>query len=138
MPQPLSFSEALKARLIASPIEDIEVYAEAYPAPKVTTTNIVCVISSGLTEDTTNRSRETYRKRILVTGSATGCMEKAKEIYYFFIPRNAVSPSWAIDTSFLANIYAVYKVFGEQREVLLRNSRNIFVAEIILRFMTAS
>ena len=127
-----TFSIRLVERLRASGINNLAVYAESFPSPKATTPNIVAVISAGELPLGNNRKPWSDTKRFLVSGSASGAMDKAQAILNYFIPAGT-DPK----TGFVQNEYACYRVLLEKRPTLFSNVGNIFFVEFILKFLIA-
>ena len=120
-----------------SGIAGIESYLESMPAPKATTPNYVALVPSIETPSPQKRDVATYTVRILVSGSATGAINKAWEVFDFFIPIRTANPAFGYETRFTAGNYFVMAAFWERQPHLLRNTNNIFIAQIVLRFLAA-
>ena len=130
-----NFNEDLVNYLRAADIDNIEVYAEGFPAVKSSTPHMVSVNSSGELNNDRNREQTNYTRRFLVTGKQKQAIAKAWEIYNFFIPQT--SPVYNSVTSFKTDSYYVAKVFSDREPHSLQNRNNIYIVQFILRFMTA-
>ena len=118
-----------------SGIADISVYAETFPAPKLTTPHIVALVTSNRGGNTRNRERATHVIRVITSGDAQSALSKAVEVLNFFIPD--VRPYWNSETGFKTDNFFVMKIFQESEPGFIRNINNIFLAEFTLRFLTS-
>jgi hypothetical protein len=111
----------------------IPVFAEAFPAPKTTGEQKICVISSGESPSRNEQRTTNYHsKRIVVSGTAKTAMDKAEEVWRYFVPVGD-DP----ETGFVASEYKVLTIATEKRPSLIANVGNSFIAEFQLRFFVA-
>lgn len=132
----MSFSLELRTYLAASGISNMSVYVESFPAPKNTTTSIVCILPAGKEVHPRNRSIATLRRRITASGTAASSITKLEEIKEVFIPETQ-TPYWASDVGFTLTSWSVYGVWEEEEPTLIKNTGNIFIASFVLRFSAA-
>ena len=105
----------------------MNVYAESFPAVKKTTENTVCFITVASNRDRGNREKTIYSIRIMVSGTASGSMAKAKEVFNYILGEDeGIRPVWLADSSTETTSYIINKVLADSEPVFARNRGNVF------------
>lgn len=123
----MSITTELVTLLKTSSITNMNVYAESFPAVKKTTENTVCFITVASNRDRGNREKTIYSIRIMVSGTASGSMAKAKEVFNYILGEDeGIRPVWLADSSTETTSYIINKVLADSEPVFARNRGNVF------------